>query len=339
MNMFTFHTPERPEPLGLDLAKLTGGGSCPSQFYGKTHDGQDVYVRYRSGILRVLVANVPGIRAVDDGQCILQTQIGTQYDGTISLTQFCSTFGVTVYGIIPKETNPQAHRNADFTGQTTYWEGHLAQITIETSRRILIEACRTLPDALLVRPVVNDANKLERLEATTPEQIDYRHAWLITGASGMAEINIDPEFGVLPAPDQLVVEIQFSPWQFPVPRFTRLTRHAETDLGCTLFVPGERGMPEDIALTTDTLSMNSRFRKSDEVTRNQLAELGEAISRLIPPTNLERIDLKTGSPIDYVDRPIDPVIVDWCNSAENRWISITRNDRDGPWIGERPTRR
>lgn len=336
MNILTFHTPERPEPLGLDLAKLDGGGSSPSQFYGKTHDGLDVYVRYRSGVLRVHVANVPGNRALDDSQCILQTQIGTQYDGTISLSQFCTTFGVTVNGIIPEETNPEAHRNADFTGQTTYWEGHLAQITIETSRRILIEACLAFPDALLVRPVVNGANKLERLEATTPEQIDYRQAWLINGASALAEIKIDPEFGVLPNSDQLVLEIQFSPWQFPAPRYTGLTRHAETDLGRTLFIPGERGMPQDIALTTGTLSMNSRFRKNDEVTRHQLAALGDAISRLIPPTNLERIDLKTGSLIDYVDRPIDPVIVDWCNSAENRWVSITRKERDGPWIGERP---
>ena len=86
MQMIGFHTPELPEPLGLDLYKLQGGGSCPSQFYGETHDGLDVYVRYRGGTLRVHVGNKPGDDALDDGLCILETHIGTQYDGTMSLT-------------------------------------------------------------------------------------------------------------------------------------------------------------------------------------------------------------------------------------------------------------
>ena len=45
MKMNGFHTPELPEPLDLDLAELHGGGSCPAQFYGETHEGLEVYVR------------------------------------------------------------------------------------------------------------------------------------------------------------------------------------------------------------------------------------------------------------------------------------------------------
>ncbi len=336
MKMMSFHTPELPEPLGLDLAKLRGGGSCPAQFYGETHEGLGVYVRYRGGALRVHVANKPGDDALDDGQCILQTQIGTRYDGTMSLTQFCTNFGVTVNGIIPEETDPEARRNADLTGQTTYWEGYLRQITIETSRRILSEACSTFPEALLVRPVLNDAYKLERLETTTPEQIDYWNAWLINGPSALAEVSIDPEFGVLPNSDQILVAISFSLWQYPAPRYTSQKRQAEADLGRTLFVPSERGMPEDIALATDTLSLSASFPKENHVVREDLAALGEAIEKLLPATQMECINLVSGDVIDRVEHPVDPAIVEWCSYGNNRWVAVTREKPNSPWVGIRP---
>ena len=215
MMMIGSHTPELPEPIGLDLAKLRGGGSCPSQFYGETHDGLDVYVRYRSGTLRVHVGKQTGDHALDDGHCILETEIGTTYDGTISLTQFCTNFGVTVNGIIPEETDPEARRNADLTGQTTYWEGYLRQVTIETSQKILREACLALPNALLVKPVVNDAFKLERLELTVPEQIDTFDVWLVDGPSVVTDIATTPEDYVLPNNDHLQNSLGFASWKYP----------------------------------------------------------------------------------------------------------------------------
>jgi hypothetical protein len=53
-------------------------------------------------------------------------------------------------------------------------------------------------------------------------------------------------------------------------------------------------------------------------------------------TQLERIDLATGKHIDYIDRPIDPVIINWCNSSADRWTAVIREQRNGPWIGVRP---
>lgn len=41
------------QKLDLDLAKISGGGSCPTQFFGETLDGREVYVRYRGGQLSV----------------------------------------------------------------------------------------------------------------------------------------------------------------------------------------------------------------------------------------------------------------------------------------------
>lgn len=336
MQMIGFHTPELPAPLGLDLPKLRGGGSCPSQFYGETHDGLDVYVRYRGGSLRVHVGYEPGDDALRDGNCILDADIGPPFDGSMSLTQFCANFGVTVNGIIPEETDPDAHRYANLTGQTTFWKAHLNRITIDTARKIVAKAWSAFPNALLVKPITNNKFKLERLELTTPERIDTRHVWLIDGPSLLTEIDINSEDGILPKSNQLQVSIAFSSWQYPAPKYTSQLRQAEEELGQAFFVPGERNMPNEIALATDALSLSASIPKEDQVKRDALASLGEMISQQLPVTQLERIDLTTGKHIDYIDRPIDPVITNWCNSSADRWTAVIREQRNGPWIGVRP---
>ncbi|TCS48220.1 hypothetical protein EDD52_1574 [Primorskyibacter sedentarius] len=336
MKMISFHTPELPEPLGLDLAKLRGGGSCPSQFYGETHEGLDVYVRYRGGTLRVHVANEPGDDALRDGDCILEADIGPPFDGSMSLTQFCTNFGVTVDGIVPDETDPHAHRYANLTGQMTFWKANLSQITIETARKIVGKAWSVFPNALLVKPVTNEKFKLERLELTTPERIDTLSVWLIDGPSLLTDIETSPEDYVLPSKDQLQISISFSSWQYPAPKYTSQQREAEKELERKFYVPGEKNMPKDIELATDGISLSACFPKEDQTTKNALTRLGEAIAQLLPLTSLERIDLATGDPIDVIKRPIDPVILDWCNSGEDRWVAIIREKRHSPWIGVRP---
>jgi len=336
MKMIGFHTPKLPAPLDLDLAKLRGGGSFPSQFYGETHDGLDVYVRYRSGVLRVHVGNEPGDDALRDGNCILEADIGPPFDGSMSLTQFCTNFGVKINGSIPDETDPDAHRYANLTGQTTFWKASLSKITIETARRILGKARSAYPNALLVKPVTNDKFMLERLELTTPESVDNSHVWLVDGPSNLNDIDTSPHEHILPKSDQLQISIDFPSWQYPDPMYTSQLHQAETDLGRTFFVPGERNMPKEIELATAAMNLSASFSTEDKIKRDGLANLGEEISQQMPITILERIDLATGRSIDYIDRPLDPVIVDWCNSGADRFVAIIREKRSAPWIGVRP---
>lgn len=336
--MIGFHTPVFPAPLGLDLAELVGGGSCPAQFFGKTHGGLEVYGRYRGGSLRVHVARAPGTDAVYDGTCILAAEIGPPLDGSMSLTQFCATFGVTINGTVPEETDPDAHRYSNLTGQITFWQAHLSQITIETARSIVAKACSLFPDALLVKPVRNDRYRLERLELTTPEGIDTLNVWLVDGPALLTEIEHRPEEGVMPRSDQLKISIIFSSWQYPAPIYTSPLRQAVEDLGRKYFVPGECNMPKEMELATDSLSVTASFATGDQAKRDALASLGDAISRQLPMSRLERVDLATGDVVGEIERPIDPVILRWCDAGSDRWISITREHRSGPWVGIRPAR-
>lgn len=337
--MISFHTPELPDPLNLDLARLRGGGSCPSQFYGETHDGLDIYVRYRSGRLRVHIGTEPGDDAYHDGNCILEADIGHPLDGSISLTQFCKHFGVTINGTIPGETDPDSHRYADLTGRTTSWSAHLNRVTIETSRRIVGKACSAFPDALLVKPVTNDQSELERLILTDPDTIDTLEVWLIHGPSLLKEIDTNPVDYVLPKAGQLQISIRFPGWKYPAPRYTSQLRQAEKDLERTLFVPGERNMPTDIELAIHSMNLGAGFPSGDHEARNALEGLGDIISNVLPATKLERFDLASGEALDQIERPTDPVIVEWCNSASDRWLHIERENINSPWIGIRPADR
>jgi hypothetical protein len=100
--------------------------------------------------------DIAGVHCVSmlamNGNCILDADIGPPFDGSMSLTQFCANFGVTVNGIIPDETAPDAHRYANLTGQTTFWKAHLNRITIDTARKIVAKAWSAFPNALLVKP-------------------------------------------------------------------------------------------------------------------------------------------------------------------------------------------
>jgi len=149
-------------------------------------------------------------------------------------------------------------------------------------------------------------------------------------------LDIDPEYGVMPKSNQLVIAMNFSSWQYPASKYTSQLRQAEEELGRTFFVPGERNMPNEIALATDSLSLQASFPNEDQIKRDALSRLGDAISQELPVTQLERIDLATGKHIDYIYRPIDPVIVKWCNSGADRWTAVIREQRNGPWIGVRP---
>ena len=338
MNSIGFHTPELPAPLGIDLAKLRGGGACPSQFFGETHEGLSVYVRYRNGWIGVYIGNEPGVETFGGGRCILESGIGPPLDGAMSLTQFCTNFGVTVNGRIPDETDTDAHRYKDLTGRTTYWGANLNEVTIETARNILASACSSLPNALLVKALTDDEFKSKRLELTSPRQVDVFNVWLIDGPSSLAEIESGPGDYVLPKTGQLTIAIHYSPWRYPGPRYEKHADRAERELGRPVIVAGDRKMPKEFELTTDFIMLRTHFSKEDHLKRDALTKLSEAISAHLPVTKLERVELATGNSIGTFDRPIDPVIVDWCNSGPDRWVGIEGGRPNTHWIGVRPAR-
>lgn len=327
--MISFHTPQLPEPLDLDLAHLSGGGACPSQFTGETHDGTEIYVRYRGGRLTVGITDQQGTRNE-----ILRCEIGPHLDGSISLTQFCEYFGVTVRGVIPTETAPDAHRNSDLSGQTTFWKAYQQQVTVETARDILGACGEALPNALLVEPLTTDRFQLERLVHTTPQGIVNDLCWVIDGAQDLKGINISPKDYVLPKEGQLHIMVQHTLWKHPEPRYSdRVVQLIEKEMDQTLAIAGSRGQSAEAAIAVDTMSLAAKIPTLDQTQRGQLVRLSDAIEAIMPQTSLDWVALKTGN----VVRPLDPALLAWCANGTGRWLAVTRDGRDAPWLGLRPS--
>ncbi|MGR3511306.1 MAG: hypothetical protein ACU0GG_00975 [Paracoccaceae bacterium] len=208
-----FHTPEPPAPLGLDLAELSGGGSLPSQFYGMTHDGREVYVRYRGGGLRVEVAKTPGADLLDS-ETLLDIDIGPYLDGYMTLARFCAQFGVTVNGSLPGETDPRAHRQADFSGKTTYWDAIYRAVSNSTAREILETACAAFPGCVLCQVERDESFKCVGVTRVAPDTANDGQLWLIPNAT-LQDVDWSPEDYVLPKAGQLQMWVRYPPWQFP----------------------------------------------------------------------------------------------------------------------------
>ena len=120
-----FYTRPNLPNLGIDLVKLEGGGSCPSQFEGKTTDGRSIYIRYRGGRFSVQVADIG--QSVYRGDELINATIGPWLHGDMLLEQACDLAGLTVKGSRPvltperwQEASEHAHY-LDFSGATTYW--------------------------------------------------------------------------------------------------------------------------------------------------------------------------------------------------------------------------
>ncbi|CUH74771.1 hypothetical protein [Tropicibacter naphthalenivorans] len=146
--MSHFHTPPRPEPLWLDLVSLDGGGSCPAQFYGKTRDGRDVYVRYRGGQLRVREAYGPG----DDvmrGRLLCDVPLGPPLDGDLSMHQFCTLTETLVNNAVPPKGDDD--RDLDLSGATTFFRQSVwlsEQTAQELLAEIVLDVAPAMPMAL-----------------------------------------------------------------------------------------------------------------------------------------------------------------------------------------------
>jgi hypothetical protein len=104
--------------IDLDLTEISGGGSCPSQFECTTSDGQDVYIRYRGGSLRIDVGD----------RVVYEETIGPFLHGDILIEQISELVGLTVNGrrlSLPAEefASRKMHANlSNFSGRTLYWD-------------------------------------------------------------------------------------------------------------------------------------------------------------------------------------------------------------------------
>ena len=137
-----FYTRPTLAPLGIDLCKIGGGGSCPAQFYGRTAEGRPTYIRYRGGRFSVSIGDV-GAPEHETPTKLLDAVIGPTLHGDMLLEQACDLAGLTVRGerlVLSDEKREAAAEKSnilDWSGRTTYWVRDL--VMTEDAGRCFVE--------------------------------------------------------------------------------------------------------------------------------------------------------------------------------------------------------
>ena len=337
--------PSLPQ-IDLDLAEVSGGGSCPSQFYGKTADGSSVYLRYRGGSLRIDKGE-PGV-AFDVGTMteIYRARIGPPFHGDILIEQICDLTGVTVRGERLSLSEEKWARESDdvdvidFSGRRKYFEVGLC-----CSDNELPLLLRDLTDHIEGVVVVFEYASVEPNPPERPFYTSQRRLRLHDPSStneGEATFYlVNPQkerlyeflaaehvtLHALSAACALVVSIDMGSWG----DLTRLGR--DIDL---LHMPDGRDVEVETANYLPG-SITTQF----EPARSDSAEAFDRLQLWLDhrfSTLLEEIDLETGLRIATGDkRGADCYSVGftaWCHHHPNRFFrTLRRGDRK---VGLRP---
>lgn len=336
-----YFTPPRVEPLNLDLAKLEGGGSCPAQFYGQTHDGKEVYVRYRGGGLSVTVGDEPDIAK---RHRILDATIGPPLHGDLSIGQLCHQFGITINGARPSlPTTPQEmyrERCKDLSGATTFYDVWLSS-TFETQKGFLKAALSSLPHATLLQPILDQYVVKGYRACPAIEDLASDFSYLLAGKLFAWETiaNIEEERLWVGELDGCVaIRITTCGFQYPIHKYgnddaARVHRAIGKDISVA-------GQVDDCLY--GTLSLHSQFRIGNSESRALLKKLDSVLDTFFPAHEISWFDLVTGEKEteDSYVMPLDPAVADWVNAAPDRWLHIqNKSDWQNPrLVGARPVR-
>jgi hypothetical protein len=171
----------RPDlkPLQIDLVTLEGGGSCPAQFWGKTTDGQEVYVRYRGGWLSVERGD----------ETLLEAGIGPGLHGQMLLEQACDLTGLTVSGRSPPLSEAQRLAAAeqedilDWSGRTTYWRRDFFTMTKEAGQSFVTAMQQRFSNLVLLELTIAGHKRIVR----------RREALAACGDDGLVVLGIDAD--------------------------------------------------------------------------------------------------------------------------------------------------
>lgn len=311
-----FFTPPDVPKVDLRVTSLRGGGACPSQYWGQTPDGREVYIRYRNGYLSIDVAEKQGDKAPYNGG-VLDVHIGPPLDGVLSAKQLIALTGLKVDMLDEGQVSEETESERDLSGATTFWSAIGISATKAGAEQFLSVLWREFADCQLFEISWSQpGGRKKRLlwPGETPKDAVLE---VVLGA-GCPEISLQyasfkydfPGYG---RPDHL----------FPTSQEVRSEVEMVGSVGCEF--------------KYDRLSISSEFHTDDAVARTWLEKLDDKLDACFPEVEYIPHDLATGEIIEgkALKAQDDPEITKWLQGASNRFRYIRRAARDLPWIGYR----
>ena len=330
-----YFTPSKIKPLKLDLMELSGGGTMPAQYYGKTFDGREVYCRYRGGNLSVRVGNKPEIDCFQDGQVILNETIGPPLHGSMSLHAFCNYAGITVNGKTPLdpdlERDYEKHNgaNKDLSGNTVFYDVFL-QSTHINQKNFIDAALKKFSDATFIQPILKRGPEkykvtLDRFEKFTSSDELISDGFSIffgkpPDENRIFETNIQRTGLANAFPDSLIFAVRTVGFEYPVRKYGN--KDAERVMKATGKEIHVAGQIDDCLY--GSFSMHSEFSTKDEKRKQITHELDTLLDHFFPKAKISHIEISSGSV--RLERSffkdMDPTILEWLNQQDNRYLAV-----------------
>lgn len=335
-----FFTPptDKGPLLGLDLKELTGGGACPSQYEGFTHDGLHVYCRYRGGMLSVSLASKPGAMAHKDGETIYKQHLGPPLDGYVSLAQVCHFAGLTINGELPAlgVDDPTEGREKDLSGATSYYYASVDS-TLGSAEKFLKVLCESDTVMVLQHDIDSHYRSLAPRICRSLTDLTETDVTVIFEQFPDKLFSEGTEELIRECLDGLLkIRIHFPGFKYPMRPYanqTASTLKTMFDLECEI-----AGQVDDCVHTH--LTMDASYATDNPEQVGRVRWVNGLLDRFFPIRTVPCMKLISGEPVPDRDWLIasDPEIDHWIAAGEMRWrfVDILGLKTGDDVIGWRP---
>ena len=306
--------------ITLDLVEVSGGGSCPSQFYGTASDGEEIYIRYRGGGLRI-------DKGGDDGETIYSETFGPRYHGDILIEQVCELTGITIKGE-SVQASPADFKRAevnelsvrDFSGRTLYWDRycHCSRTGLSP---FVEKIMQHYPDAFLLefrfdgtkqetcvierRRHLAECDGFSNFVAIARNEHQLRDALKLRGRDALRTAL---------ASMRHVITLTH-PWR---------ARLQSSDLSSDdMLVTSLNHREHKVLFGGAESSLRAEFPADDDAYHRFMIDVNSIFDECFT-NEIEIIDLKSGKKIrdDCSEDPYSPDLARWCRSSKNRFLGM-----------------
>lgn len=323
---YRYTTSQKVTPLNLDLKSLSGGGQFPSQYYGETHDGIKVYCRYRYGTMEVRLSS---ILENDYSKMVhlMYADVCSQYDGFISITQFCEIAGITVNGELPKgdHTSEELAREHDLSGATTFYEFY-TDCTLETQTNIL-EEIFSWEDTTIIENGVDDEPGEGVIICPSPEDITRDYIKVIIGPKPSRVELVQLDKGIMSTSMHTVININLSRREYVMRGYGQheLAEELSSNLGKHLTVACYAKDGELPDFPYGRISMSSNFKSENEKANFNIAMIDKLYERYFPKCKRIWVNLLTSEIHSEELFSADKRLLEWTNPETDKWLHVQRS--------------
>jgi len=320
---YRYTTSQKVTPLDLNLKSLSGGGQSPSQYYGETHDGLKVYCRYRYGTMEVRISSI----LENDHhkmESLMYADVGSRYDGFISLTQFCEIAGITVNGELPagNHTSEELTAEHDLKGTTTFYEFY-TDCTLETQIDILEEIFSWEETTVMERGIDDEPGE-GIVVCPSSKDITQDYLKIVIGPQPSSAELVQLDKGIISTSRHTIINMNLSRRENVMRGYGQheLAEEVSSNLGRHLTVAryGKEGELPDFSF--GRLSMKSNFKSENKKADSDIIRVDKLFERYFPKCKRIWVNLLT-SEIHLEELfSADKRLVEWTDPDADKWLHI-----------------